>query len=89
MVGLPVWQLWTKEISAACSVAYALISNGKARHNNDPLLIMQSPNGITKYTGETWLVSRKESRGDIDALMATIMGLYVSERAESAQIGVF
>jgi phage terminase large subunit-like protein len=89
MVGLPVWQLWTKEISAACSVAYALISNGKARHNNDPLLIMQSPNGITKYTGETWLVSRKESKGDIDALMATIMGLYVSERAESAQIGVF
>jgi phage terminase large subunit-like protein len=89
MVGLPVWQLWTKEISAACSVAYALITNGKARHNNDPLLLMQSPNGITKYTGETWLVSRKESKGEIDALMATIMGLYVSERAESAQIGVF
>jgi len=89
MVGLQVWQLWTKEISAACSVAYALITNGKARHNNDPLLLMQSPNGITKYTGETWLVSRKESKGEIDALMATIMGLYVSERAESAQIGVF
>jgi phage terminase large subunit-like protein len=88
-VGLPVWQLWTKEMSAACSVAYSLFSTGKARHNNDPLLIMQSPNGITKYTGETWLVSRKESKGDIDALMATIMGLYVSERAEHAQIGVF
>lgn len=89
MVGVPVWQLWTKEMSAACSVAYSLFSTGKAKHNNDPLLIMQSPNGITKYTGETWLVSRKESKGDIDALMATIMGLYVSERAEHAQIGVF
>ncbi len=88
-VGLPVWQLWTKEMSAACSVAYSLFSTGKAKHNNDPLLIMQSPNGITKYTGETWLVSRKESKGDIDALMATIMGSYVSERAGHAQIGVF
>ncbi len=89
MAGIPVWQLWTKEISAACSVAYALFSTGKAKHANDPLLIVQSPRGITKYSGETWLVSRKDSQGDIDALMATIMALYVSERAENTQIGVF
>jgi phage terminase large subunit-like protein len=89
MSGLPVWQLWTKEMSAACSVVYSLFSTGKARHNNDPLLIVQSPRGIAKYTGETWLVSRKESIGEIDALMSTIMSLYVSARAESTQIGVF
>lgn len=89
MSGLPVWQLWTKEISAACSVAYSLFSTGKAKHNNDPLLIVQSPKGVAKYTGETWLVSRKESLGEIDALMATIMSLYVSSRAENTQIGVF
>lgn len=89
MSGLPVWQLWTKEMSAACSAVYAMFSTGTARHANDPLLIVQSPNGITKYTGETWLVSRKESQGDIDALMATIMSLYVSSRAQNSQIGVF
>ena len=89
MSGLPVWQLWTKEMSAACSAVYAMFSTGTARHANDPLLIVQSPNGITKYTGETWLVSRKESQGDIDALMATIMALYVSSRAQNSQIGVF
>lgn len=89
MSGIPVWQLWTKEMSAACSAVYAMFSTGKARHANDPLLIVQSPNGITKYTGETWLVSRKESQGDIDALMATIMSLYVSARAQNTQIGVF
>lgn len=87
--GLPVWQLWTKEISAACSVVFSLFATEKAKHNNDPLLIKQSPNGIAKYSGETWLISRKESLGEIDALMATVMSLYVSSRAEHAQIGVF
>jgi phage terminase large subunit-like protein len=87
--GLPVWQLWTKEMSAACSVVYALFATEKAKHNNDPLLIKQSPNGIAKYSGETWLISRKESLGEIDALMATVMSLYVSSKAQDTQIGVF
>lgn len=89
MAGIPTYQLWTKEVSAACSVVYALLSTGKGKHNNDPLLIAQSPNGIAKYSGETWLISRKESLGEIDALMATVFALYVSTRAENASIGVF
>lgn len=87
--GLPVWQLWTKEVSSACSAVYAMFSNGLVRHANDPLLIAQMPNGVSKYTGETWLISRKESLGDIDALMATVMALYVSSRAQHVAIGVF
>lgn len=87
--GIPVWQLWTKEITAACAEVYAMFATGRAKHNNDPLLIKQSPNGIAKYTGETWLISRKESIGDIDALYATIMALYVSAKAEHTAIGVF
>ena len=89
MAGIPTYQLWTKEVSAACSVVYALLSTGKGKHNNDPLLIAQSPNGIAKYSGETWLISRKESLGEIDALMATVFALYVSTRAENATVGVF
>lgn len=89
MAGFPVWQLWTKEISAACSVVYSMLANGEAKHNNDPLLIVQSPRGIAKYSGESWFISRKESLGEIDALMATVMALYVSSRAEHAAIGVF
>jgi phage terminase large subunit-like protein len=89
MSGIPTYQLWTKEVSAACSVVYALFTTGKAKHNNDPLLIAQSPNGVAKYSGETWLISRKESSGEIDALLATIMALYVSTRAEDNGIGVY
>ena len=87
--GFVVWQLWTKEISAACSVVYAMFSSNLVRHNGDPLLTLQMPNGVSKYSGESWFISRKESIGDIDALMATVMALYVSSRAQHAQIGVF
>jgi phage terminase large subunit-like protein len=89
LAGIPVWQLWTKEMSAACSAVFAMFSTGTVRHNNDPLLVAQMPNGVTKYTGETWLISRKESHGEIDALMATVMALYVSSRAQHATVGVF
>jgi phage terminase large subunit-like protein len=87
--GLPVWQLWTKEISSACSTVYAMFSAGVVKHRNDPLLQLQSPKGIAKYTGETWLISRKESLGDVDALMATVMALYVSATHQEYGLQVF
>ena len=87
--GLPVWQLWTKEISSACSTVYAMFSSGVVKHRNDPLLQLQSPKGIAKYTGETWLISRKESLGDVDALMATVMALYVSATHQEFGLQVF
>jgi phage terminase large subunit-like protein len=87
--GLPVWPLWVKEMSSACSTVYAMFSTGQVKHRNDPLLQLQSPKGIAKYTGETWLVSRKESLGDVDALMATIMALYVSATHQDHGLQVF
>jgi phage terminase large subunit-like protein len=87
--GLPLWQLWTKEISSACSTVYAMFTAGVVKHRNDPLLQLQSPKGIAKYTGETWLISRKESLGDIDALMATVMALYVSATHQNFELQVF
>ena len=87
--GLPVWQLWTKEISSACSTVYAMFSAGSIRHRNDPLLQLQSPKGIAKYAGETWFISRKESLGDIDALMATVMALYVAATHQEYGLQVF
>ena len=87
--GIPVWSLWGREVSAACSSTFALFSSGKVRHANDPLLVAQMGNAVTKYSGETWLISRKESRGDVDAVFATIMALYVSTRSQNQPIGVF
>jgi phage terminase large subunit-like protein len=87
--GIPVWQLWTKEVVAACSAVYAMFATGTVRHNNDPLLVVQTQNGVTKYSGESWLISREKSNGEIDALMATVFALYVSSRALNTGIQVF
>jgi phage terminase large subunit-like protein len=87
--GLPVWTLWAKEVSSACSTVFAMFSTGSVRHNSDPLLVAQMPNGVAKYSGESWFISRKESLGDIDAVMATVFALYVSSRAPHATIGVY
>jgi len=88
-VGIPTWKLFASEVAAACSLTHALFSTDKVRHNNDPLLIVQNPNGVVKYLGDRWFIARKESYGEVDALMATIFATYVSERAQHAQIGVF
>jgi phage terminase large subunit-like protein len=87
--GVSVWSLWTKEMSSACSTVYAMFTSGLVKHRADPLLMVQSPKGIAKYTGETWLISRRDSLGDIDALMATVMALYVSATHQDFGIQVF
>ena len=89
LAGIPTWTLWAKEVSQSCSAVYAMFAAGQVRHNNDPLLVAQTPNGVTKYSGDTWFISREKSLGEIDALMATVFALYVSSRALSPSIQVF
>lgn len=89
MSGIPTYQLWAKEVTAACSFAYWLFANDKLRHNNDPLLRDQTARGIPKYSGESWYISRKESRGDLDALMSTIFALYVATIVDEPTLQVF
>lgn len=89
MSGLPVWQLWVKEIAAATATSYQLFATGKGKHNNDPLVIAQSPKAIGTYSGDKWFISKAKSLGDIDAVRATIFALYVATQAEKSGIGVF
>lgn len=87
--GFPVWQLWTKELQAACGYAYAALSRGELKHNNDPLINSQVGRGIAKYQGESWLISRRESSGDVDALLAFVMSSYVAATIDTPNLQVF
>ena len=87
--GVSVWNLWNKEINTACATVYAMFANNRLTHNNDPLLVLQNSQAVAKYVGEFWQVSRKESVGDVDAVMATIMALYVASAKQQGGIGVF
>jgi phage terminase large subunit-like protein len=85
----PLWQLWSKEVAAACSTTFALFQQNKIEHANDPLLIAQTPRGVARYVGENWYLSRKASLGDIDAVLATILATYVANIEKAPSIGVF
>lgn len=87
--GLPVWNLWNKEINTACMNVYSMFSTGRITHNNDPLLVLQNSRAVSKYVGEYWQVSRKESIGDVDALLATIWALHVSSAQSMSGLGVY
>lgn len=87
--GFVIWQLYSKEVAAACSQGYALFQTGRIKHNNDPLLIAQFSRGVAKYVGESWYLSRRDSYGEIDALLSTLFAVYVAGDTRESSIGVF
>lgn len=88
--GFPLWQLWSKEVAAACSKTYSLFQQELVEWNStDQLLIAQAPRAVARYVGENWFLSRRDSTGDIDALVATVLGVYVASTKVNAGIGVF
>jgi phage terminase large subunit-like protein len=87
--GIPVWNLWNKEINTACMTVYSMFANGRVHHNDDPLLIVQNGRAVARYVGEYWQISRKESVGDIDALLATCWALYVASAQGVGGVGVY
>lgn len=88
--GYPLWQLWSKEVAAACSTAFSLFQRELVEWNSsDQLLIAQMPRGVARYVGENWYLSRRDSLGDIDALMSTILAIYVAQIEQKSFVGIF
>ena len=87
--GISVWNLWNKEINTACMTVYAMFANQRVTHANDPLLVLQNSRAVAKYVGEYWQISRKDSLGDVDALLATVWALHVASAQTVSGVGVY
>jgi len=86
----PMWQLWSKEVAAACSTTFSLFTQNLVSWNQtDQLLIAQMPRGVARYVGENWYLSRRDSLGEIDAVIAMTLGVYVASLDRPSSIGVF
>lgn len=81
--GYPVKALRQNEVTTACSTAYALLATGKARHANDPVVNRQMPFAVRKNVGDAWRINRAASKHDIDAVMATVFGMYEANKEEA------
>lgn len=88
--GIPTFALLTTEMYATYSSVYSLFATDRVKHDNHPLLQKQVPLAMAKYSSDSWMVSRTESLGDVDAIMATFMAIYVRSLQETDyQIQVF
>lgn len=87
--GIPSWSLWVKELKAATAHAYWAFSNGMVAHNNDPLLAKQIIGAVPKFSGDSVMIDRKNSREEVDAVVATIMAIYVASTVDKPNVQFF
>jgi hypothetical protein len=88
--GFPLWQLWSKEVSSACATTFSLFQQDKIEWNSsDQLLATQMPKGVARYVGENWYLSRRDSVGEIDAVMSTVLAIGVCSTRQTSIVGIF
>lgn len=77
--GVKVWSLTEGEQRQAAGVALSAIERGAVTHGNDALLSVQMPKAKRRDVGESWRISESQSSGNIEAVLATVWGLYVAD----------
>jgi phage terminase large subunit-like protein len=88
--GFEVWLLGATEEASAAQTAHGAIERGAVVHAHDELVQLQFTRGRRReQEAGGWRVSRSKSTGEIDAVISTIVGLYVaSVKADRAmQLG--
>lgn len=87
--GVAVEYLTQDQMKNVCATAYALIAEGRVVHAGDWLVDSQMPKAVSKNSGEGWLISPRDSVGDVDAVMATVIGLYGAETIKPQSPALF
>lgn len=87
--GINTRLLTQSDVTNACATAYSLIAQEKVVHVNDPLVNQQMPFAVRKNVGDNWRISRNSSSTHIDAVMATVLGIYVADISTDAGMQLF
>lgn len=87
--GLPVFTATLGDVTGASALFYSLLSSGRLRHADDPLLAQQIPRTVRKNVGDAFRVSRKDSSVAIDGVISTMLGAYVVETFRAPSIPIF
>ena len=87
--GIRTFALSTTEVAEACSAAYRLIIRKELEHRNEETLRLQVPRGVRKNFGDRWAISRVHSSIEIDALMALVFSVYITDRKKEDTVQLF
>lgn len=77
--GVEVEYLTQAQFQNVCATAYALIAEDRVVHADDWVVGSQMPRAVAKNVGEGWIISTRDSSGEVDAVIATVVGLYGAE----------
>ena len=77
------------DITAASSTAFNKVTTKQVIHPHHELTSFQVPRGTRKNVGEAWRIARANSAVQIDALMATVLGVYAVDVNADAPAQVF
>lgn len=76
--GLEAWKLGDAEMIQAAQNAHGIIARQAVEHPADPLVRIQMARARRRTLPEGWRISRALSTGDVDTVLATVVGLYVA-----------
>jgi phage terminase large subunit-like protein len=79
----------SSEIAQACSVFYAKIKTKEISHAGDPLLAEQLPGCISKTRGNSFIIERAPGTTEIDAVYATVLGIYAAESIKKKNAAIY
>lgn len=77
------------DVTSGSSMFYAKILQRKIAHAADDLLALQIPKTVRKNAGDGFRISRANSTVQIDAVIATMMGVYFAEIERDAVMQLF
>ena len=86
--GCTIYKATGAEVVASCSLIYAKTVQKRLVHAGDPLLTVQVPHTRRKNVGEGWRIVRAPGT-QIDAVMATALGVYFTETVEDVGMQLF
>lgn len=87
--GLPVHIATQGDMITASSLLYSMVIRGMLKHSGDELLARQIPHTIRKNVGEGFRISRKDSGIEIDAVIATALGVFAAETIPDMPVQIF
>lgn len=87
--GREVWKLAAHEMAAAAQHAHGVIVRRAIEHADDIITRMQMARGRRKNSGDGWKISRDLSIGETDALLATVVGVFVATIKREKRMQLF
>lgn len=87
--GYPTWDGSQSDAIASASLLYSAVMHDRLFHAGDELLARQVPMTKRKNVGESFRISRTSSSVEIDAVLATALGIYVADSMPDIPLQVF